>query len=130
VLQVIPMFWPRIVTVSSSSALLYSNQPATLAGSAMRGELLSAQVSGLGPTNPGVDSGQPFPANSGAVVNSPVQVLVNGRSAEVLRAVGIPGAIDLYQVDFRMPPDTPQGSATIQFTTAWIPGSGVAIRVR
>ncbi len=130
VLQVIPMLWPRIVTVSSSSALLYSNQPATLAGSAMPGELLSAQVSGLGPTNPGVEPVQPFPASPPSAVNSPVQVLVNGRSAEVLRTVGIPGAIDLYQVDFRIPPDTPQGYATIQLTAAWIAGSVVAVRVR
>ena len=96
----------------------------------MRGELLSAQVSGLGPTNPGVDSGQPFPASPASVVNSPVQVLVNGRPAEVLRAVGIPGAMDLYQVDFRIPPDTPPGYATIQLTAAWIAGSMIAVPVR
>ena len=130
VLQVIPMLWPRIATVSSSSALLYTNQPATLGGWAMRGELLSAQVSGLGPTKPGVDPGQPFPANPASAVNSPVQVLVNGRPVEVLRAVGIPGAIDLYEVDFRLPPDTPQGYATIQLTTAWVAGSVAAIPVR
>src|SRR5690242_4293063 len=33
----------------------------------------------------------------------PVEVTVNGKSAEVLAAVGYPGAIGGYQVNFRVP---------------------------
>ncbi len=40
-----------------------------------------------------------------AVVNSPVEVTVNGKAAEVLGAVGYPFAVDAYQVNFRVPPD-------------------------
>ena len=70
---------------------------------AKAGEILSLFASGLGPTRPGVDPGQPFPAAPLQVVNSPVQVLVNGNSADVLYAGGYPGAVDGYQVNFRMP---------------------------
>lgn len=37
-----------------------------------------------------------------AVVNSPLDVTVNGKSADVLAAVGYPGAVDSYQVNFRV----------------------------
>jgi uncharacterized protein (TIGR03437 family) len=56
------------------------------------------------------------------VVNSPVEVTVNGQDAEVLDAVGYPGAVDEYQ-NFRVPPDTAKGSATIQVSAAWITGA-------
>jgi len=43
------------------------------------------------------------------VVNSPVAVTVNGKPAEFLAAVGFPGAVDGYQVNFRMPRISPKG---------------------
>ena len=36
--------------------------------------------------------------------NTPVEVTVNGEAAEVLSAVGLPGTVDGYQVNFRMRP--------------------------
>jgi uncharacterized protein (TIGR03437 family) len=83
-----------------------------------------------GPTIQGVDPGQPFPLNTPAAVNSPVEVIVNGKSAEVLGAVGYPGAVDRYQVNFSMPADTATGVATIQVIAAWISGSPVSIAVQ
>ena len=65
-----------------------------------------------------------------ATVNSPVEVTVNGKAAEVLGAVGLPGAVDGYQVNFRMPPDTAKGSASIQVSAAWISGAAVNIPVQ
>jgi uncharacterized protein (TIGR03437 family) len=53
-------------------------------------------------------------------VNSPLQVTVNGRTAEVINAVGSPGTADRYQVNFRLPPGAASGTATIQVTAAWI----------
>jgi uncharacterized protein (TIGR03437 family) len=87
-------------------------------------------ATGLGPTHPGVDPDQPFPANPLAVVNSPVEVTVNGTSAEVLGVVGYPGAIGTYQVNFRVPPGASKGAATIQVTAAWIPGAPVSITIQ
>ena len=63
-------------------------------------------------------------------VNSPVEVTVNGKVAEVIRAVGFPGAVDGYQVDFRVPPDIAKGPATIQLSAAWITGAPVNIPVQ
>jgi len=55
---------------------------------------------------------------------------VNGKSAEVLGAVGYPGAVDTYQVNFRLPSDIPRGAATIQISAAWIPGAPVSVPVQ
>jgi hypothetical protein len=57
------------------------------------------------------------------VVNSPIDVTVNGKSAEVLGAVGYPGAVDGYYVNFRVPAGIAKGSATIQVSAAWISGA-------
>jgi uncharacterized protein (TIGR03437 family) len=77
-----------------------------------------------------------FPAASSCVhpvtdsANSPVDVTVDGKSAEVLAAVGYPGTVDGYQVNFRVPADTSAGTATLQVSAAWIPGPPVNIAVR
>ena len=55
---------------------------------------------------------------------------VNGKTAEVLAAVGFPGSIDGYQVNFQLPPDTPKGSVVIQVSVAWLVGSPVNILVQ
>jgi len=57
-------------------------------------------------------------------------VTVNGKPAEVLAAVGYPGAVDGYQVNFRLPSDIIKGPATIQVSAAWIAGAPVNIQVQ
>jgi uncharacterized protein (TIGR03437 family) len=59
-----------------------------------------------------------------------VEVTVNGQPAEVLGAVGYPGAVDGYPVSFRMPPDTAKGEAAIQVSAAWVPSTAVAIAIQ
>jgi uncharacterized protein (TIGR03437 family) len=59
-----------------------------------------------------------------------VNVTVNGKPAEVLGAVGYPGAVDGYQVNFRVPPDTPKGAAAIQVSAAWVASTAVNINVQ
>jgi uncharacterized protein (TIGR03437 family) len=56
--------------------------------------------------------------------------LVNGKPAEVVGAVGLPGAVDGYQVNFRLPADTSKGPASIQVNSAWIAGGPVKITVQ
>lgn len=131
IFQLSPMSRPQIVTTPNGPAVMHSADFSLVTPSrpAAAGEILSVFASGLGPTRPGVDSGQPFPLNSTAVVNSPVEVTVNGKAAEVLAAVGYPGSVDEYQVNFRMPPDTSKGTATIQLSAAWIAGPAVIIPV-
>ena len=84
---------PQIGTAANGPAVTHSSDFSLVTPSkpAAAGEILSLFASGLGPTKPGVDPGKPFPASLSSVVNSPVDVLVNGKRAEVLAAVGYPG---------------------------------------
>ena len=59
-----------------------------------------------------------------------VSVQVGIEPAEVLAAVGYPGAVDGYQVNFRVPTGIAAGNATLQISSAWIPGTPVSIAVR
>ena len=135
VLQVIPMELPQIVVNAGfpqiplvmhlgDSSLLTAYNPASA------GETLRLLATGLGPTKPGVDPGQPFPASPVAAVNSPVTVTVNGKSATVVAAAGVPGAVGRYYVDFQVPSDTAKGYASIQVSAAWIQGSAVGIPIQ
>jgi hypothetical protein len=131
-LYVIPLSRPEIATTPNGPAIVHSSDssPVSFSKPAAPGEILSLLATGLGPTRPGVDPGQPFPADPLAVVNSPLQVTVNGKVAEVLGAVGLPGAVDGYQVIFRMPPDIEKGPLPIQISAAWIAGPFVSIPVQ
>ena len=136
VLQVIPMFRPEIMNTtygpavmhSSTSTLVYAFDPAASA------ERLTLFATGLG-----------------AVVNSPVEVIVNGQSAEVLGAVGVPScpetisrahttvpatvvspldAENCYQIDFRLPAGVAGETAIIQLRAAFIAGREASISTR
>ena len=106
--------------------------PVTADKPARKRETLIALVTGLGPTRPGVDPGQPFPpiAQGLQIVNSPVFVSVNGESATVTNALGWPGLLDEYRVDFLLPGNIAPGQAAVQLTAAWIPGHTVNIPVQ
>lgn len=131
ILHIIPMTVPEIVTTPNGPAITHSSDFSLVTASkpAAAGELLSLFATGLGPVR-GVVTGQPFPSNPPAAVNSPVQVTVNGKAAEVIGAVGYPGSVDGYQVNFRIPTDTAKGPATIQVSAAWIPSVLVTIPVQ
>jgi uncharacterized protein (TIGR03437 family) len=130
-LQVIPMSRPEVLTTAGAAMVAHAtNEIVSASSPAAPGEKLYAYVSGLGATNPAVDPGQPFPAGTPASVNSPVQVSVNGNAAVVLGAVGLPGAVDTYQVQFQLPSGTRTGAASIQVSAAWIAGSVVSIPIQ
>jgi hypothetical protein len=131
VVHLIPMSAPQIVTTASGPAVFHSDfSPVTAAKPAKAGEVLIVEATGLGPTVPGVDPGQPFPTNSLFQVNSPVDVTVNGRPAEVINSIGWPGLVDTYRIDFRAPDGTTAGMASIQITAAWIAGTAAGIAVQ
>jgi uncharacterized protein (TIGR03437 family) len=131
-MHLIPQERPEIVTTANGPAVVHSNDFTLVSATkpAAAGEILSLVVTGLGPTKPGVDPGTPFPTSPPAAVNSPVGVTVNGQSAEVLGAAGYPGAVDGYQVNFRVPPGTAHGTATVQVSAAWITGPAVTIEIQ
>lgn len=133
IISLIPMSRPNIIaTPSGGPAVVHSSDfsPVTGANPAKRGEILSVFATGLGPVRPAVDAGQPFPASPLAFVNSPVDVIVNGASAEVIGAVGYPGSADSYQVNFRVPTDGTPGVGTMQLSAAWIPSNAVQITIQ
>ena len=132
VVHLIPMSAPQIVVTPGGPAVTHSGDFSLVTSSkpAVAGEVLSLFATGLGPTVPAVDPGQPFPSTPLAVVNSPIEVKVNGNSAEVLGAAGFPGAVDGYQVNFRVPPGTAKGAVSIQVSAAWISGAAVSITVQ
>jgi uncharacterized protein (TIGR03437 family) len=134
VLYLVPLEQPQIVVSGGVPAVYHADlTPVTAAKPAAAGEVLVAMASGLGPTRPGVDPGQPFPpnpANPLQAVNSPVGVTVNQQAAEVINAVGWPGLVDTYRVDFRVSDAITSGTAAIQLTAAWIAGAATSILVQ
>jgi hypothetical protein len=125
VLTLFPMSVPQILDVSHAG----DSTAVSAANPAKGEEILSLSGTGLGPCAK-VDPGEPFPQNPAARVNSPLEVTVNGKTAEVISAVGSPGAVDRYQVKFRVPSGTENGTATIQVTAAWIASTPVSIAVQ
>ncbi|MDQ2950617.1 MAG: hypothetical protein M3Y27_32580 [Acidobacteriota bacterium] len=100
-----PMSRPKIVAAGGSPTIVHASDFSLVTATkpAKAGEILTLFASGLGPTRPGVELGQPCTADPVQVVNSPIEVLVNGKPSEVLYAGGYPGALDRYQVNFRLP---------------------------
>ena len=131
VIRLYPMFRPAVVIIPSGPAIAHAADFALVSTSrpAVAGEILSAFLTGLGPTVPAVEPGSPFPASPLAFVSSPVTVTVNGKSAEVLAVVGFPGSVGGYQLNFRVPSDALIATkvATIQVSAAWIAGAPVNI---
>jgi uncharacterized protein (TIGR03437 family) len=132
VVYLIPMTRPEIVATASGPAVVHADDYSlvTAAKPAKAGEVLTLFASGLGPTRPAPEPGQPFGANPPAVVNSPVEVVVNGTSGEVLYAGGYPGAVDGYQVNFRIPAGISSGLASLHLTSAWIVGGEVKVPIQ
>jgi len=131
ILHLIPMDRPEIMLLPNGPAVTHFRDFSlvTIDKPAAQGELITLFMTGLGPTQPGVDPGKPFPATP-AAVNSPVSVTVNGKPAEVIGAVGYPGAVNGYQVNIRIPSDTEKGKATLQVSAAWIVGTEVQIPIQ
>jgi uncharacterized protein (TIGR03437 family) len=131
-IQLIPLKTPEVVATGNGPAIVHASDFSlvTNAKPARAGEILSLFASGLGPTRPGVDPGQPFTASPAQFVNSPVDLLVNGEASEVTYAGGYPATVDTYQVNFRLPADVISGLASVQLSTAWMTGAEVKISVQ
>jgi uncharacterized protein (TIGR03437 family) len=135
ILHLIPMTWPEVISTTLGPAVFHGEDfsPVTADKPARAGELLMVSVSGLGPVKPNLDPGKPFPPPAEAkvhAVNSPVEVTVNGKAAQVVNALGWPGMNNVYRVDFRVPEGTAAGTATLGLSVAWINGPEVKIPVR
>ena len=96
--------------------------PVDAAHPARPGEIVIAKAAGLGPTSPETPPDQPFPRDPLAAVLARLQVTVNGRPAEVVTALGWPGEVNLYRLDFRVPAGKPPGPATVRVEVKGIAG--------
>jgi hypothetical protein len=131
IVHLIPMFRPEVMANANAPAVFHPDfSPVTAAKPAQGGEVVILRMTGLGPTRPGVDPGQVFPADALQEVNSPVEATVNDKPAEVVNRIGWPATVGNYRVDVRIPDGTPAGTAGIQVTAAWIAGSDVKIPIR
>ncbi len=111
-------FVPRVVAATGGLAVTHSNdfKLVNAGNPATPGEVLSLFATGLGPTQPSADPERAFPANPLGVVTSAVEVRIDGKPAEVLGAVGLPGSVGGYQVNFRVPADARRGVAVLQLS--------------
>jgi len=132
VLQLLPMFHPEVVVTQGSPAIVHASDYTLVSASkpAKAGEMLTLFASGLGPTNPAVPYGRPFPLGSAPVVTSPVVVRVNGQAVQASYAGGYPGSIDGYQVNFQLPAGTASGTGTLSLVSGYIGGGQVSIAVQ
>lgn len=123
---------PRVAVTTGGPAVTHTSdyKPVTAVNPAAAGEVLSLFATGLGPTQPEVDPGKPFPSSPLAAVTSAVEVRVNGKPAEVLAAVGLPGTVGGYQVNFRVPVETPKGSAALQLSVGMAADTSVKVMVQ
>jgi uncharacterized protein (TIGR03437 family) len=121
---------PATILTLDGPAIFHADfQRVTAAKPAIAGETLSLLVTGLGATSPDVDLTQPFPLTPPSIVNSPVTVTVAGMPGDIITAVGFPGSLKGYRVDFRMPANTGTGLKQTVVTAAWIDAAPVEIHV-
>ena len=126
-----PRSRPTVVTTPSGPAVVHQDgKLVSNSNPAQAGETLTLYATGLGPTTPAVSFGQPFPAGAASLANAPIEVLINGKSSGVLYAGGYAGAIDGYQVNFRLPSSLTPGNASLRLTAAWIPGPDITIATK
>jgi hypothetical protein len=132
VLHLIPLASPEVLRNGHRPVIVHADnfREVSPANPAHSGETLILLASGLGPTRPGVDPGEPFTADPVQVVNAPVEVFLESHAAEVLSAIGISGTENQYQVSFRVPADTPAGVARLKLRTAWMQGHTVPLSVQ
>lgn len=134
ILSLYPKYRPAVEILPAGPAIYHSADlsPVTATSPARAGEILTVRAKNLGPTRPDLlpPGSRLFKADAVEVVNSPIEVTVNGMDTEVINKIGWPGTYDLYRVDFRVPSGLPQGKVTIHLTSAWIPGPPVEFEVQ
>jgi uncharacterized protein (TIGR03437 family) len=130
ILQILPFYRPTVVSTSNGPAIVHSSDftLVTSAKPAKAGEFLTLFASGLGPTDPSVEFGQPFPLGN-PLVSVPVSVIINGNPVQASYAGGYSGAVDAYQVNFQMPTGV-TGNALLRLTAGFIGGDPVSIPVQ
>jgi hypothetical protein len=103
--------------------------PVTADAPARRGEVVISKMADLGPTQPPIEPGRPFPQEPLLPVCSDVDVRVAGYPTEVPAKTGWPGEVNAYRVDFRVPPAVPTGPLPVTVSVNGITGPTVDLLV-
>jgi uncharacterized protein (TIGR03437 family) len=125
VVYLLPAVRPEIIAAFHSDFT-----PVTESSPAIAGETVILRVTSLGPTRPTLITGEVFPLDRPAIVNSPVDVLVGGRPVEVGNKIGWPNTTDVFRVDFQMPGNQHRGFVPVAVVSAWIPSARFDLPVR
>ncbi len=132
IFHLLPLFPPEVVLVPHGTRErtgLYHEDGSLVTGSnpASPEEELRLLATNIGPTNPGVNPGQPFPVDPVSAANSPVVVRIGGEDVAA-GAWGVPGAVNLYEVAFTVPA-TLSSTTQARLVVAFVKGSSFVVHV-
>jgi len=129
--HIAPSYPPEFSGDSSPVVLHADFSPVTASSPAHAGEVLTTRVINLGFTAPAADPGAAFPNSLPYnVVIAPVEVIAGGRAVNAVNAIGWPGQVNTYRVDFTVPSGTSSGPTVVQLRAAGIAGPPVSIPVQ
>jgi len=104
--------------------------PVTAGYPAVAGERVISHAVDLGPTDPPVPEGKPFPSDPLLPAISNVEVRVGGRPAPVIMKIGWPGEVGTYRLDFTVPDGVTSGLAAVEVTANGVSGLAADLPVR
>jgi adhesin/invasin len=122
---------PGIATYGSGTAIAQHGDGSlvTEAAPAKPGEYLVMYVSGFGSTTTPVASGSASPSNPLAQPASTPTLTINGEQTTILFAGLTPGLVGLYQVNFQVPADAPNGDLNMVLSQAGIQSNSTILPV-
>jgi uncharacterized protein (TIGR03437 family) len=123
---------PGIAQFPSSEIIAQHAADYTLVSStspAKPGETLIFYLAGMGLTNTAVATGAPSPGNPFAEPIDPPTLTVNGSNVTIGFDGLTPGSVGLYQVNFQVPANTPDGNAVLVLSQDGVPSNPVLLPV-
>ncbi|MCU1328689.1 MAG: hemagglutinin, partial [Bryobacterales bacterium] len=110
-------------------AVHLDNTLVTDASPAKPGEIIVLYLAGLGraQNQPPTGSGAPIPPTE---PENPITLTINGKATPTLFVGLTPGAVGLYQINFTVPADTPEGSLQLTVVQAGAPSNVTILPVR
>ncbi len=123
---------PGLFAVEGDAAALNENGSRnTESNPAAPGSVVQLYATGLGATTGTLGIGEFAPTNTTVAVTAPVEVTINGASADVLFAGLAPGQIGgLYQINVRIPSDATPGPRAVKLTVGAATSPTVNLWVR
>jgi hypothetical protein len=124
--QLLPAFRPRIVVGHAGQAVFHAadGRPVTTGHPATAGEELTLYARSLGPQLPSAGD------QGGQLAFGPLEVVLDGRAAEVTSAAVDPRAPDTYRIDFVAPDDVTSPLSTLYLSSAWVSSTPVQFAAR